>query len=178
MQKLKDYLDFELEILSIGLNPSTISVERGYYFANPRNRFWKALNASGLLPEELIPSEGAQEKLFSEYKIGFTDVVKRHSSMGKDLRAEDYKKWAPLLKTEIEKYQPKICWFHGKVAIQNYLKYTDSEKYTIEWGLQKFKIKDSMVFVTPNPSPANAAFSLEVVTDWYKELNVLRKRGI
>lgn len=175
MQTLKDYLDFNLNILSIGLNPSTISVERGYYFANPRNRFWKALNASGLLIEALEPSIQAQEKLFVEYKIGFTDVVKRHSSMGKDLRAEDYKHWAPLLKLEVEKYQPKICWFHGKVAMQNYLKYTDNKKYSIHWGRQKFKIKNSIVFVTPNPSPANAAFSLEVISDWYRKLHELAR---
>jgi TDG/mug DNA glycosylase family protein len=178
MQTLKDYLDFNLDILSIGLNPSTISVERGYYFANPRNRFWKALNASGLLLEELIPSKEAQEKLFAEYKIGFTDAVKRHSTMGKDLRTGDYKKWAPLLKIEIEKYQPKISWFHGKVAMQNYLKYTGSEDKSIDWGRQNFKIKDSIVFVTPNPSPANAAFSLAVITNWYKELYVLAKQDI
>ena len=173
MKTLKDYVDFDLEILSIGLNPSTISVERGYYFANPRNRFWKALNASGLLSEELVASKQAQEKLFTEYKIGFTDVVKRHSSMGKDLRAEDYKKWAPLLKIEIEKYQPKICWFHGKVAMQNYLKYTGSKNINIDWGLQYFKINASTIFVTPNPSPANAAFSLEVITDWHRKLKLL-----
>lgn len=178
MQTLKDYLDFNLNILSIGLNPSTISVERGYYFANTRNRFWKALNASGLVAEQLEPSVQAQEKLFSEYRIGFTDVVKRHSSMGKDLRAADYQQWATVLKLEIGKYQPKICWFHGKVAMQNYLKYSDSGKYAIEWGKQKFKIGDSDVFVTPNPSPANAAFSLQVITDWYKELCDVAKESL
>ncbi len=173
METLKDYIDFDLDILSIGLNPSTISVERGYYFANPRNRFWKALNASGLLPGEVIPSKQAQEVMFSQYKIGFTDVVKRHSSMGKDLCAADYKRWAPKLKIEIEKYQPKICWFHGKVAIQNYLKHTGSKNKNIDWGRQKFEIKESIIFVTPNPSPANAAFSLQVLTDWYRKLHEL-----
>ena len=178
MKTLKDYIDFDLDVLSIGLNPSNISVERGYYFANPRNRFWKALNASGLLPEEVIPSVQAQEKIFTECKIGFTDLVKRPSSMGKDLRVADYKKWAPILKTEIEKYQPKICWFHGKVAMQNYLKYTGSTNVNAEWGEQSFKIDQSIVFVTPNPSPANAAFSIEVITDWYTKLHKLIKRKI
>jgi len=175
METLEDYLDFDLKILSIGLNPSSISVEKGYYFANPRNRFWPAFNASEILPEKFSPSKQSQDEIFKKYKIGFTDVVKRHSSMGKDLRAADYKKWAPILKVEIEKYQPKICWFHGKVAVGNYLKYTGSEIKNIDWGRQKFKIKDSIVFVTPNPSPANAAFSLEVIIDWYRELSVLGK---
>ena len=174
MQTLPDYIDHGLHILSIGLNPSTISVEKSFYFANPRNRFWKALNASGLLPEEVVPSKQAQAKIFKQYRIGFTDVVKRHSSMGKDLKAADYKKYAPKLKTKIEKYQPKICWIHGKVAIQNYLKYAGNERINIKWGKQDFLIGRSIVFVTPNPSPANAAFSLAVITDWYKKLYNMR----
>lgn len=175
METLDDYLGPGLSILSIGLNPSSISVERGYYFANPRNRFWKAFNASGIIPEQLVPSTEAQEKLFQQYKIGFTDVVKRHTSMGKDLRAADYKQWAPLLKIEIEKYQPKICWFHGKVAWQNYLKHTGNASNNTEWGRQELVISDSIVFVTPNPSPANAAFSLAVLTDWYIKLRILNE---
>lgn len=173
MKTLLDYIDFELEILSIGLNPSTISVERGYYFANPRNRFWKALNASGLVKEELAPSQHAQETLFKQYKIGFTDVVKRHSSMGKDLCADDYKKWAPVLLEAIYKYQPKICWFHGKVAMQKFLRYSDLNETKIQWGLQEFNIGSSVIFVTPNPSPANAAFSLHVLVEWYQKLYAL-----
>ncbi len=173
MQTLEDYLDHDLSILSIGLNPSTISVERGFYFANPRNRFWKALNASALINETLKPSIESQEKLFIKYKIGFTDIVKRHSSMGKDLTAADYKKWVPITEDIIRKYQPKVCWFHGKVAMQKYLQYGTEKKKSVSWGLQDFQIATAHVFVTPNPSPANAAFSLEVLIEWYQALHAL-----
>jgi TDG/mug DNA glycosylase family protein len=179
MKTLKDYIDFNLEILSIGLNPSTISVERGYYFANPRNRFWSALNASDLVPEILKPSEASQDKLFEKYKIGFTDVAKRHSSMGKDMLAADFKNYAPVLESVIIKYQPKICWFHGKVAINKFLQYSSLNKNEfgqgrkIDWGLQNFKINTSTVFVTPNPSPANAAYSLDTIIEWYNKLKAL-----
>ncbi len=175
MNTLKDYISHDLKILSIGLNPSTISVQNGFYFANPRNRFWRALNASNLLEEELIPSEQSQEILFTRYKIGFTDVVKRHSSMGKDLKASDFKKYAPALNHNIKKYAPKICWFHGKVAIKKFLNYSGVEEYKpyiseIDWGKQKFNLHQSWVFVSPNPSPANAAFSLNEITSWYRKL--------
>ncbi len=173
MKTLKDYFDFDLKILSIGLNPSTISVESGFYFANPRNRFWKALNASSLISEQLVPSEQAQETLFYKYKIGFTDVAKRHSSMGKDLLAADYKKYVPVLETAIFKYQPKVCWFHGKVAAGKFLQYSSLDKSAVNWGLQNFKIGGSCVFVTPNPSPANAAYSLDALIEWYEKLNAL-----
>ncbi len=173
MKTLADYIERDLRILSIGLNPSTISVEKKYYFANPRNRFWKALNASGLVPEELVPSKKAQEILFQQYKIGFTDVVKRHSSMGKDLVAADYRKFAPILELKILKYQPKICWFHGKVAAKKFLQYSDQVTSEVTWGLQEFRINKSNIFVTPNPSPANAAYSLDVLINWYQKLGAL-----
>ena len=170
MKTLPDYIDHNLKILSIGLNPSTISVEKGYYFANPRNRFWKAFNASGLTPIQHIPSKNAHEILVDEYKIGFTDVVKRHSSAAGDLRVADFKLWAPKLNAKIKKYQPQLCWFHGKVAMQNFLKHTGNKISEIEWGEQEFKFENSSVFVTPNPSPANAIFSLEDITYWYTML--------
>ena len=41
---LPDYLTDGLDIVFVGLNPSEFSVQAGHYFANPRNRFWAALN--------------------------------------------------------------------------------------------------------------------------------------
>jgi G:T/U-mismatch repair DNA glycosylase len=43
LKALSDYLIPGLEIVSIGLNPSLSPVRVGFYFANPRNRFWRAL---------------------------------------------------------------------------------------------------------------------------------------
>lgn len=176
MITLPDYIDHGLDILSIGLNPSTISVKKGFYFANPRNRFWKAFNQSNLIPEEVSPSVQTHVNIFKEYKIGFTDVVKRHSSMGKDLKVADYRRWAPILKAKIEKYQPKICWFHGKVAAENYLKYAENYTAKINWGEQSFGLKNSIMFVSPNTSPANAAYTLDDIVYWYKNLYKLKNR--
>ena len=177
MKKLKtlpDYLRPGLNIVSIGLNPSLPSVRDGFYFANPRNRFWRALNASGLVPELLEPGIAATEILFHQYKIGFTDVVKRPTAGGNELRAADYREWAPLLKEKIEKNAPAVAWFHGKQAYANYLKYGEGVKPVIEWGEQSHCIGPARVFVTPNPSPANAAYSLAVLTDWFQQLETFR----
>ena len=91
MQTLPDYLRHDLSNISIGLNPSPISVQAGYYYANPRNRFWKALNGSRLLNAALEPGEASMLTLFNDYKIGFTDLVKRPTRMGNELRAADFK---------------------------------------------------------------------------------------
>ena len=170
LKTLPDYLRPGLRIVSIGLNPSLPSVRDGFYFANPRNRFWRALNASGLIAAELVPGVDAMNTLLERYRIGFTDVVKRPTAGGHDLRAADYREWSPLLKDKLERYQPAIAWFHGKQAYAAYLRYGEGVKPDIEWGRQSRCIGASAVFVTPNPSPANAAYSLEVLTDWYRQL--------
>ena len=91
MRTLPDLLEPGLRLVFVGLNPSEYSAREGYYFANPRNRFWPAFNRSSLLPgalgRECTPADAA---LLLEYGIGFTDVVKRPTPQGSGLKAADY----------------------------------------------------------------------------------------
>jgi TDG/mug DNA glycosylase family protein len=174
LKTLPDYLCPGLDIVSIGLNPSLPSVRDGFYFANPRNRFWRALNTSGLIAEQLVPGKAAMDILLERYRIGFTDVVKRPTAGGHDLRAADYREWSPVLRRKLEAMRPAIAWFHGKQAYASYLKYGESVKPVIEWGEQSRGIGPARVFVTPNPSPANAVYSLDTLTDWYSQLGAYR----
>ena len=75
LKTLPDYLRPGLDIVFVGLNPSIISVKQGHYFANPRNRFWKALNMSGLIPVELNPELDSH---MIDYGIGLTDLIKKY----------------------------------------------------------------------------------------------------
>ncbi len=170
MKTLPDYLDHNLKIISIGLNPSLPSAKAGYYFANPRNRFWKALNGSRLVSEALEPGVEAMQILFTKYRIGFTDLVKKPTRMGHELRVADYREGATGLKEKLLMYQPQITWFHGVQTFRNYLKYAEGIDHEIPLGLQKHHIGKSRVFVTPNPSPANAQYSLDDLIRHYNEL--------
>lgn len=170
METLPDYLRHDLSIVSIGLNPSIPSVEAGYYFANPRNRFWRALNGSRLVDKALEPGGAAMRVLFDKYNIGFTDLVKKPTRGGNELRAADYREGAPVLKDKLLEYQPRIAWFHGKVAYRNYLKYAEDKEADIPWGVQKRLIGKTRVCVTPNPSPANAGHSLNDLIGFYDDL--------
>ena len=170
---LPDYLRPGLDIVSIGINPSLPSVRAGFYFANPRNRFWRALNGSGLLPVRVVPGVAAMEVLI-RYGIGFSDVVKRPTATAGELRAADYRLWAPLLADQLVQCAPHIVWFQGKTACANYLRYAMEMSPALDWGEQPFRLGSSRVFVTPSPSPANAAFSLDELTGWMKRLAVLR----
>ncbi|MDX1434561.1 MAG: mismatch-specific DNA-glycosylase [Gammaproteobacteria bacterium] len=169
MKTLPDYLRPGLRIVSIGLNPSLPSVAAGFYFANPRNRFWSALTASGLAPANLEPGPQAVRALFEQHGMGFTDVVKRPSAGGAALRAADFKRDAPALRAKLAEHRPEVAWFHGKQAYEGYLRYAEDHRARADWGAQA-PTAGCRVFVTPNPSPANAAFSLHTLIDWYRRL--------
>ena len=164
---LPDYLKPGLDIVFIGLNPSTISVTQGHYFANPRNRFWKALNMSGLIPVEITHESDSQ---ILEHGIGLTDLIKRPTPQATGLTTSDYKMGAPVLKDKLILYQPKVACFQGMLCYKAFLKYSERITTKPDLGLQSNMIDQTRIFVVPNPSPANAKYSLEDISNWYKLL--------
>lgn len=168
MQTLPDLLARNLSLVFVGLNPSEYSVREGHYFANPRNRFWPAFNRSRLLPaalgRECAPSDDAN---LLDHGIGFTDVVKRPTPGGSSLKADDYRRWAPVLRDRLLNCSPLLVCFHGLMAYKAYLQYGESEKSSPQLGLQPRTLGPSRVFVVPNPSPANAQYSLDSIVSWY-----------
>ena len=167
---LADYLQHDLNLLSIGLNPSIISVQTGLYFANPRNRFWRALAQAGFIDNNTPLDESIHVKLLNEYSIGFTDVVKRPTSSAKYLKVMDYKRDAPKLRAKCETFVPKYLWFHGKLALKNFSRNAYGVEYDWQWGINESDQIPFKIFLTPNPSSANAAYSLAVITDYYLQL--------
>lgn len=171
MKTLPDHLAPGLDIVFVGLNPGLTSVSAGHYFAMPRNRFWPAVNRSGLLRK---PLDADNDRLALDQGIGFTDVVKRPSAGASSLRAADFRRWSPRLRRKIEHYQPRIVCFQGVTAYRNYLRYSEGAHEQPELGLQSRVIGRSSVFLVPNPSPANAAYSLDTLVCWFRRLKQLR----
>ena len=169
---LNDYLRPGLDIVFVGLNPSQYSVEVGHYFANPRNRFWAALNRSGLVDREMNPQDDAA---LLDLGIGFTDVVKRPTPQASGLKSADFRIWAPVLKAKLLQYNPRIACFHGVTGYAAYLKHAEGIAEKPGLGLQQRQIGNIKVFVVPNPSPANAQYSLEDLVGWYNRLTELRE---
>lgn len=174
VKTLPDFIEEPLQILSVGINPSLHAVRAGYPFAFESNRFWPALNASRLIDKELTPGVHAMRILARRYGMGFTDIVKRPTRGIKDLRSADFARWAPTLLTKIDRFNPAILWFHGKTAAREFLKRAVQCNTVPQWGLQPFRICRAACFVSPNPSPANAAFSLEYIIGSYNDLADLR----
>ena len=170
---LPDHLREGLDLLFVGLNPSQYSAEVGHYFANPRNRFWPAFNLSGLVNRKVGAEDDAT---LLEDGIGFTDVAKRPTPMGSGLRAGDFRQWAPVLKEKVLKFAPRLVCFHGLMAYKAYLQHGEGVKESPQLGLQERSIGVSKVFVVPNPSPANAKYSLSDLADWYGRVREAAQR--
>ena len=145
----------------------------GHYFANPRNRFWPAFNLSRLVTRQVSAEEDAT---LLDDGIGFTDVAKRPTPMGSGLRAADFHQWAPVLKEKIITFAPNLVCFHGLMAYKAYLQHGEGVKEKPELGLQARSIGTSSVFVVPNPSPANAKYSLNDLAEWYRRLRESSQR--
>jgi double-stranded uracil-DNA glycosylase len=170
---LPDYLRPGLDIVFVGINPGAYSAKVGRYFATPRNRFWAAFNQSGIVNagRDLGPEDDMR---MNDYGIGFTDVVKRPSGSASDIRPAEFKAGAPMLQEKLLRYQPLVVCFNGLTGYKNYLRHALGVKPEAVLGLQDRIIGGSRVFVAPNPSPANAAFSLDVIAGWYRQLGEFR----
>lgn len=174
METLPDYLGPELKLVVIGLNPSPASIRAGYYYAHPRNRFWPAMRAAGLVPADFVPGPQALTWLRDNCAIGFTDIVKRPTPGGADLKAADYRRWAPVLHDHLQRARPRVAWFNGKGVYEHYLRHGLGEnRQAVALGRQERVLADTaVVFVTPNPSPANAAFDFATLVAWYRQVAV------
>ena len=171
MNTLPDAVREGLRAIAVGINPSLPSVRAGFYFANPRNRFWPALNASRLVDAPLEPGPDAVAVLVERYGIGFTDIVKRPTAGSAELRPREFREGAARLETLVNRLDPGVVWFQGALAWRAFARYTGWRvSGEVEWGAQEWRIGDARIFVTPNPSPANAAFSLPVLVGWFDAL--------
>jgi TDG/mug DNA glycosylase family protein len=170
---LPDLLRPGLEVVFVGINPGGYSAQVGKYFATPTNRFWRAFSRSGIVDVGRALEPG-DEAWLNDYGVGFTDVVKRASSSASDLKAADYRYWAPLTRAKLEKAGPRVICFNGLTGYGAFARYALGLRLKPQLGEQSERIGESRVFVAPNPSAANAAFSLDMIAGWYERLRELR----
>jgi double-stranded uracil-DNA glycosylase len=172
---LPDYLEPNLDIVFIGINPGLYSVQKGHYFARGTTRFWRALSASRLSQpiraalhvETLRPEHDAQ---LTHFGIGFTDIIKRPTAKVGDLSPGEFKQWAPVLMDKLKNYAPRVACFHGLMGFRPFAKCVFQTATWPVHGLQQETVGVTRLFVVPNPSGANAHFTLVDQTMWYDRL--------
>lgn len=148
---LQDLLRPGLRLVICGTAPSTRSAAIGAYYAGPGNKFWRTIHTVGLTPRLLAPAEWRSLDAFG---IGFTDLVKRHSGMDKDLPPGAFD--AGRVLASIERHQPAALAFNGKTAAKAFL-----GRPSVDYGPQDAAIGATMIWVLPSTSgAASGAWSI------------------
>jgi TDG/mug DNA glycosylase family protein len=179
---LPDLLRGGLDVIFVGINPSTYSVLQGHYFARKTNRFWPAFSQSSISlaaraafgVERLEPHHDAA---LLDHGFGFTDAVKRASPRATDVSPKEFADGVADLVGKLQELQPKIACFHGIMAYRYVHRVLTGSKDDPALGVQppNLNIGRTRIFLAPNPSPANAHFTPADQVDWYDRLGeVLR----
>ncbi|HVW53460.1 MAG TPA: G/U mismatch-specific DNA glycosylase [Trinickia sp.] len=161
---LPDIIEPGLSVLFCGINPGMRAVATGRHFDGRGNRFWRALHRAGFTPEEFRP-ENDRELL--QHGFGLTTAVSRATARADELSGAELRAAAARLELKIRCYAPRFVAFLGKMALAEM-----SGKRDIQWGLQSSKFGGALVWVLPNPSGLNRAFSLDALVSAYRELRV------
>ena len=169
---LNDILKKNLKIVFVGSAASDISASQGYYYANPRNSFWKLLYEAGLTDRQLLPKE---DSLVLNYDCGLTDVVKSEHGTDIRLRKESLAEDRSNLEAKIKEFHPLVVCFTSKNAYRLFFGHSARS-----FGLQKPEGElPSEVFIVPSPSPQvmpDKRFNGKSRLEWYKELSEFAKK--
>ena len=107
---LPDALRPGLRIVFCGTAAGNVSAARGAYYADPQNKFWRALHEVSLSPRLLRPEE-FREAL--QWGVGLTDMAKQVSGMDRELPPGVLGREARnSLQTKIESAVPEAARFY------------------------------------------------------------------
>jgi TDG/mug DNA glycosylase family protein len=162
--EVPDVLAPGLDVVFCGINPGRVSAAAGAHFANPRNDFWRLLDAAGFTPRLLDPSE--QFELL-QHGCGVTNAAYRTTPGSGDLRRADFAGSADRLERLARELRPRAIAFVGKEAYRG----TFGDRPSL--GMQKRRLGDTLLFVLPSTSPANAAVPYDDRLRSFSELRSL-----
>ncbi|WP_055105772.1 mismatch-specific DNA-glycosylase [Paenibacillus ihumii] len=163
LREIADHLDYGLDVVFIGFNPSLRSGQVGHHYANPRNNFWRILESSGLTPRLYQASEDGE---LLKLGYGFTNIVARPTKGAEDITREEYAEGRQILRAKLEKYRPRVACFVGKGVYTEY-----SRRSQVGWGFQENPVVEGIhEFVAPSSSGL-VRMPMSEIVDIYKELN-------
>ena len=145
--------DRNSRILILGSFPSVKSREGRFFYHHPQNRFWKVLAA---VCRAAVPQEIEEKKTFLlDHGIAVWDVIASceiHGSSDSSIKNVALNDLMPILKTA----DIRQVFCNGGTSYKLYEKYLKEQT-----GREAVKL--------PSTSPANAAKSLEALTELWGE---------
>ncbi|HSP72549.1 MAG TPA: mismatch-specific DNA-glycosylase [Gaiellaceae bacterium] len=156
-----------LRCVFCGINPGRVSAAAAAHFANPRNDFWRLLDDAGFTPRLYDPQE---QYALLELGYGLTNAAYRTTPGSGDLRKRDFAGAAARLERIARELEPRAIAFVGKEA------YRGAFAERPELGLQARRLDETLLYVLPSTSPANAAVPYAERLRWFRELRQLIDR--
>jgi len=160
--RLADLLASGLDVVFCGINPALSAARAGHHFSSGSNRFWRVLHLAGFTPHLIRPEI---DHTILEFGCGLTAAVDRPTVRASELTPQEFHAIASGLERKIRRYHPRYLAFLGKPAFQAIFK-----ERTVNWGRQTVPFGGSEVWVLPNPSGLNRAFTLDALVDAYRAL--------
>jgi TDG/mug DNA glycosylase family protein len=161
---LPDIIAERLAVVFCGINPGMTAAVAGHHFVRRSNRFWRALHLAGFTPEEILPEN---DRTILQYGYGLTAVVDRPTARADQLSRQEFIAAAAHFEQKIARYAPRFVGFLGKAAYS-----VLSGQREIAWGPQPVAFGKARVWVLPNPSGRNRAFTLDQLVGAYRQFYV------
>lgn len=138
---LPDVLTPNLRVVFCGTAAGKASALARAYYANPGNRFWRALHEARFTPRRFEPHEFAQ---LPAHGMGLTDLAKHVYGNDDELTRDAFD--IEALVRKLARYRPTWVAFTSKNAAQHAL------ARAVNYGEQAERVAASRVFVLPSPS--------------------------
>lgn len=153
-----DFLDYDLKVLFVGINPGLTSGAKGHHYAGPTNHFWPSLSESGLVDQKLNFEDDVD--LPKRYRLGLTNLSARTTRKMTDLSLAEQREGIPILNGKIQEYRPRVACFIGKGIYEIYSKKKCSElglqaDTSLKWSNGK---GETVIFVMPSTSGLVTAY--------------------
>lgn len=143
----------ESQILILGSFPSVKSRENKFFYAHPQNRFWKVM--AGICGSDVPQSIEDKKKLIIDNHFALWDVI--HSCDIDGSADSTIRNVVPNdISIILNNSKVSKIFVNGKKAESLYKKYLEKDT-----GIRAVCL--------PSTSPANAAWSLDRLTEYWKE---------
>jgi TDG/mug DNA glycosylase family protein len=167
---LQPLLAPRLRLLIVGFNPSVAAYRLGHYYANPTNRLYHLLHASGLTPRLLRPEEDVELPRFG---IGVTDLCSVPSARAHDLAPADFARGIARLHETVRHCTPWLLCCNGMGVFRALY-----GRKAARIGLQPaIRLEGAALCVVPSSSGAACAYAAARLAGWCEAAAFLAEGG-
>ena len=167
---LRDRIQPGVRVLFVGINPGVRSSLTGHHFAGYSNRFWKLLYDARLVPD---PITFVDDDRLPTWGYGITNLIARPTAGIDTLRRAEFEAGRARVVRKVRRYRPAVVALVGVTVFRAMF---PDHKGAVSLGLQLERLNDAAVFVLPNPSGRNAAFSYAEMLAAFRALRRYKTR--